>query len=124
MLETARLATDKRRKLAMEVRAELVRVDWLVDGNDNLRTARAVLEDISALGACVQMEERISPGTAISISAVSEDAAPVSGHVTYCIYRDYGYFAGISFSKETARSRPVFEPQRLTNQMLSPPARQ
>jgi hypothetical protein len=47
--------------------ADLVRVDWLAGS----RAAEAVLEDISALGACVQVEEFIPPGSAISISTIS-----------------------------------------------------
>jgi hypothetical protein len=108
--------------------ADLVRVDWLAGENSgehagvNSRTVEAVLEDISALGACVQVEERIPPGAAISISvrsppaeAESEKPARFSGHVSYCVYRDYGYFVGIRFSDENRWSSGVFEPQHLTN---------
>jgi hypothetical protein len=35
--------------------------------------------------------------------------------VSYCVYRDYGYFVGIRFSTETRWSSGVFEPQHLTN---------
>jgi hypothetical protein len=96
--------------------ADLVRVDWLAGS----RTAEAVLEDISALGACVQVEEYIPPGTAISISTIGghadfKDAARFTGWVSYCVYRDYGYFVGIRFSTETRWSSGVFEPQHLTN---------
>jgi len=118
--------------------ADLVRVDWLADDGPgvNSRTVEAVLEDISALGACVQVEERIPPGAAISISvrsppvgaesekrgaeleklgAGSEKPARFSGHVSYCVYRDYGYFVGIRFSDENRWSSGVFEPQHLTD---------
>jgi hypothetical protein len=115
------------------LRADLVRVEWMAgegsgmpggnDGNDRFLTTEAVLEDISALGACVQLEEPIPPGTAISISGVSGETARLSGCVAYCIYRDYGYFVGIRFTNETVRSSPVFEPERLTNQTLTSPAR-
>ena len=106
--------------------ADLVVVEWRADkgsGADS-RTVEAVLEDISAMGACVQVDERIPFGAAISISvsAGPVDAGPVranparfSGHVSYCVYRDYGYFVGIRFSDETRWSSGVFEPQHLTN---------
>jgi hypothetical protein len=89
--------------------ADLVRVDWLA----GLRTAEAVLEDISALGACVQVEEYIPPGAAISI--LTTESARFTGWVSYCVYRDYGYFVGIRFSAETRWSSGVFVPQHLTN---------
>lgn len=109
--------------------ADLVRVDWLVgegagpvpeERSVNARTAEAVLEDISALGACVQVEEFILPGAAISISAIAGLADPIettrfTGWVSYCVYRDYGYFVGIQFSNETKWSSDAFEPQHLTN---------
>src|SRR5437764_384290 len=91
--------------------ADLVRVDWLA-GEDDFRTVEAVLEDISALGACVQVEDRIPIGSTISISV---DEARFFGHVSYCVYRDYGYFVGIRLSDETKWSARVFEPQHLTN---------
>ena len=46
-------------------------------------------------------------GAAISISAItaggslSGGSARFSGHVSYCEYRDFGYFVGIRFSDET-----------------------
>ncbi len=79
------------------------------------RTVEAVLEDISALGACVQVEERIPLGTKVSISAIAGEFARFSGLVSYCVYRDYGYFVGLIFSNETRWSSGVFEPQHLTN---------
>jgi hypothetical protein len=97
--------------------ADLVKVEWLTDENPgaNFRTVEAVLEDISALGACVQVEELIPIGAAISISVISGETARFSGWVSYCVYRDYGYFVGVRFSNETQWSSGVFEPQHLTN---------
>jgi hypothetical protein len=114
--------------------ADLVRVDWLAGGGESggseFRTVEAVLEDISTQGACVQVEERIPLGATIAISADFrgadsapngsrqegvKDAARFCGHVSYCAYRDYGYFVGIRFSDETKWSSRVFEPQHLTN---------
>lgn len=115
--------------------ADLVRVDWLVPGthadfvpgddvpgDENSGTVEAVLEDISAMGACVQVEQRIPSGAEISISVGTGDLSPdglgvakFSGHVSYCVYRDYGYFVGIRFSGETRWSTGVFEPRHLTS---------
>jgi hypothetical protein len=107
--------------------AELVTVDWVAaeaagHGEGAPRIVEAVLEDISALGACVQVEDRIPLGAAISISAHHErgDGKPgggarFSGYVSYCEYRDFGYFVGIRFSDETPWSTGAFEPEHLTN---------
>jgi hypothetical protein len=73
---------------------DLVKVDWPAGAGE------AVLEDISALGACLQVEDRIPPGTAVSISVKSGETVRFSGCVAYCVYRDYGYFVGVRFSKE------------------------
>jgi hypothetical protein len=85
-------ATDKG---TMAMLGDLVKVDWPAGEGE------AVLEDISALGACLQVEERIPPGTAVSISVKSGEAVRLSGCVAYCVYRDYGYFVGVRFSKES-----------------------
>jgi hypothetical protein len=96
--------------------ADLVKVEWLTgEGNKMLRTADAALEDISALGACVQIDEQIPPGTPILVSVMGEDIARFSGVVSYCVFRDYGYFAGLRFSDETHWSSSEFEPQHLTD---------
>src|ERR1019366_6960107 len=96
--------------------ADLVKVEWLIDdGNKTIRIAEAVLEDISALGACVQVEERIPAGAAILVSVGDEEVARFSGRVSYCVYRDYGYFVGIRFSDETHWSSGTFLPQHLTS---------
>ena len=107
--------------------AELVTVDWVAaeaepagKASDAPRSVEAVLEDISALGACVQVEDRIPLGAAISISAHpgggdSGGGARFSGYVSYCEYRDFGYFVGIRLSDETPWSTGAFEPEHLTN---------
>ena len=76
------------------------------------QTVEAVLEDISPLGSCVQVEERIPLDATISISV---NAVHLSGIVSYCVYRDYGYFVGIRFSDETRWSPGIFKPRHLTN---------
>jgi hypothetical protein len=97
--------------------ADLVTVEWTAGDADGAgsRTVEAVLEDISALGACVQVEERIPLGTRVSISAIPGASARFAGLVSYCVYRDYGYFVGLIFSNETRWSSGDFEPRHLTN---------
>lgn len=89
--------------------ADLVRIDW------NIRTLEGVLEDISSQGACVQVEEQIPPGEAISIAEPAAEYALFTGMVTYCVHHDYGYQIGVRFTSPAAWSCGVFEPQHLTN---------
>jgi hypothetical protein len=111
--------------------ADLVKVEWLarnpsgasnksgasnnIRGQSDLHTVEALLEDISPLGACVQVEEQIPPGAAILISAAGGESAQLAGRVSYCVFRDYGYFVGVRFSVETPWSSRVFEPRHLTS---------
>jgi hypothetical protein len=94
--------------------ADLVRVDWQGTAGP-FRTMEAVLEDISPMGACVQVEERIPLGTALTISVTSGEHSQFTGEVSYCVYRDYGYFVGVRFASEHRWSSGVFEPQHMTN---------
>jgi hypothetical protein len=91
--------------------ADLVRVEW-VTGAREPRRVEGVLEDISAAGGCIQVEEPIPPGALIAISA---GEAWLSGCVTYCVYQEDGYFVGIHFAEDAKWSPVTFEPQHLTN---------
>ena len=86
--------------------AQLIRVDW--PGGP----VEAVLEDISALGACVQVEESVPLGSPLALSIGKSE---FRGHVCYCVYRDYGYFVGIRFAEDTQWSRDQVAPQHLTD---------
>ncbi len=106
--------------------ADLVKVEWST-GQGQPGTAEGVLEDISALGACVQMEDPIPDGAAILMTPNCAEGAcrsecpderkavRFSGIVLYCEFRGFGYFVGIRFSDETRWSSGVFEPDHLTD---------
>jgi len=72
----------------------------------------AVLEDIAGPGGCVQTEEPIALGSAIILTI---GGAKFSGHVCYCVYRDYGYFVGLRFSEDKVWTVDQVVPQHLTN---------
>jgi len=103
--------TTERRFDARYMCADLVRVscDCCPDGP---QTLEAILEDICAVGACVQVERELPVGAAITL-AIGE--ARYSGHISYCVFRDYGYFAGIRFSEDTEWSSDQIEPRHLIN---------
>jgi len=103
--------TERRTKKRL-LCADLVRVDWRV------RTLEGVLEDISPQGACVQLDEPIPPGEAMSISRPAADDALFQGLVTYCVRRDCGFLVGVRFTGRAAGPSAAFEPQHLTNPEL------
>jgi len=102
--------------------AQLARVEWTI-GQDRFRTAEALLEDISPLGGCVQVESPIPVGTPIEMSFDSSDgtAGRFQGRVCYCAYRDIGYFVGVRFSGQHGWSSDMAVPEHLLNlDSLSP----
>ncbi|HVW83796.1 MAG TPA: PilZ domain-containing protein [Bryobacteraceae bacterium] len=91
--------------------ADLVRVDWL-RGEDEFQTVEAVLEDISPLGGCVQVDHPIPLGATLTIT-IGESR--LTGHVCYCAYRDYGYFVGVRFAGGSGWSCEAVAPRHLVN---------
>lgn len=91
--------------------ADLVRLNWLTKF-DELRSEQALLEDISPLGGCVQLEEPVPVGSVVMLTV---DTTPFYGDVCYCTFRDDGYFIGLRFSNDTVWSAGLVRPQHLTN---------
>ncbi len=77
-----------------------------------VRSEQALLEDISPLGGCVQLEEPVPVG---SIVMLTVGATPFYGHVCYCTFRDDTYFIGLRFSNDTPWSTRVVVPQHLVS---------
>lgn len=89
--------------------ADLVRIEWK-DHAGNVREATAILEDISHSGACLQTDEALPVETLVQ---VRRGRKILEGRVSYCIYRDIGYFAGITFTAAQKWSESVFRPKHL-----------
>jgi hypothetical protein len=89
--------------------ADVVRMDWITN-EDEMRSEQAILEDISALGSCVQLEETVPVGATVMLTVGD---TLFYGHVCYCTSRDDGYFVGLRFSDETTWSTGVVVPQHL-----------
>jgi hypothetical protein len=96
--------------------AQMVQVSWAEKrqsaGNTSLRTVEAVLEDISELGGCVEVDDPIPLGSPLTLSIGDSDFL---GHVCYCVFRDYGYFVGIRFLEDTIWTRDQVVPQHLVD---------
>ena len=89
--------------------ADLVDIRWK-DKSGRGRKATAVLEDISASGACVQIEGPIPQNTLVKICLPKGE---LQGSVRYCVYRDIGYFVGLQFEADSKWSRKQFQPQHM-----------
>jgi hypothetical protein len=89
--------------------ADMVEVCWS-DQAGRTRKATGLLEDISASGACLQME------TAVPLEVQIHWDSPqqaFTGRVRYCVYREIGYFVGVEFEPESRWSKKTYRPQHL-----------
>ncbi len=89
--------------------ADLIEIEWQDQSGRN-RRALANLEDVSASGACLQLEVDIPLHTRVVIKYPSGD---LLGLVRYCVYKEIGYFLGVKFDEGTQWSQKNFKPQHL-----------
>ena len=89
--------------------ADLVEVHWR-DRAGKTKKAQAVLEDISASGACLQLESPVPLNAVIHWHSPKKDFA---GVVRYCAYREIGYFVGVQFDPASRWSTAKYRPQHL-----------
>ncbi|MGA3095385.1 MAG: PilZ domain-containing protein [Bryobacteraceae bacterium] len=86
--------------------ADMVEVTWKDQGRS--RHATAILEDISASGACLQLETAVPYGVVIRWECPNQNFV---GRVRYCTYREIGFFVGVEFEGGTRWSKQVYEPR-------------
>ena len=89
--------------------ADLVQVEWC-DPMGRMRRSEANLEDISASGACLQLEHPIPLHSSVRILLPKGE---LKGEVRYCVFREIGHFLGIEFERETKWSPRMFRPMHL-----------
>jgi hypothetical protein len=89
--------------------SELVFVEWETAPGSHSES-RAILEDISPSGACLQLEAPVSKGARITIHVPQ---VVLAGRVCYCVFRDYGYFIGVQFDDGSKWSPARYKPQHL-----------
>ncbi|HYR83811.1 MAG TPA: PilZ domain-containing protein [Terriglobia bacterium] len=107
----------QRRENNRDMCAELLTVRW-TDHDGLSQSVVATLEDISATGACLQMEHSILPGTEVCLHYPNGE---YMGKVKYCIYQDLGYLLGIAFDEGYRWSKTDFEPLHLLELPMSHP---
>lgn len=91
--------------------ADMVEVEW-TDSKGKLRITTALLEDISPLGFCLQLESKLPIGSAV---LVNFNGVQTRAMVRYCCWREIGYFAGLTFAPGSRWSPERFTPKHLTN---------
>jgi hypothetical protein len=96
--------SDRRNEIRMMC-ADMVETRWK-DGRGKFRRSMALLEDISASGACLQFEEPVPVGAEIAWENFR-------GRVSYCVYREIGHFAGVEFNADTLWSENDYQPHHL-----------
>ncbi|MBM3784664.1 MAG: hypothetical protein FJW30_09915 [Acidobacteria bacterium] len=89
--------------------ADLVDVEWH-DERGKRKTTVANLEDISAAGVCLQLEDELPLRVTVDVKVGKTE---YRGVVRYCVYRDFGYFAGIEFGPGTKWNARAFKPMHL-----------
>ena len=89
--------------------ADMVDVSWK-ELSGGIREVTGLLEDISASGACLQMETPVPLGARIQWRTPKRE---FSGTVRYCVYREIGYFVGVEFHPACRWSKQAYKPQHL-----------
>ena len=103
-----RIMKERRSEVRM-LCADMVEVRWR-RGPGKTRSAVALLEDISASGACLQLETAVPLGAEIRWKCPKQEFA---GEVSYCVYREIGYFVGVRFDSASRWSEKTYRPQHL-----------
>ena len=90
--------------------ADMLDVRWREGAAGKWRRGTALLEDISASGACLQIEESVPVGAELRWECHNHK---FSGRVCYCTYRDIGFFAGVEFHAGAEWSSKAYTPRHL-----------
>ena len=89
--------------------ADMVEVEWQNQAGAKSK-ATAILEDISRAGACVQTDVLLPVDAVIRIH---HGRKTLEGKVTYCEFREIGYFVGMTFTADQHWSERLFRPKHL-----------
>jgi hypothetical protein len=92
-----------------ELCADLVKIEWMPESGP-MRSDWAILEDISASGACLQVEQPILPGTTVFLNFPDNRC---QARIQYCKYGRMSYLLGLRFEQGYRWSRRRFKPDHL-----------
>ena len=105
---------DDRRTDTRILCADLVEVCWRSEKGRKQKQV-ANLEDISASGACLQIDAPIPVNTVVRIECPRGE---LTGTIRYCHFREIGYFLGVQFEPGCRWTQKMFRPMH----MLDPSA--
>jgi hypothetical protein len=100
---------DQKRKEERSMCADLLKVRWRTESGAQ-RIEFGTLEDISAAGACIQLEEPINPGTRLTLFYPD---GKYRGRVKYCIAQGSIYLVGMQFDPGCQWSMSDYKPSHL-----------
>lgn len=103
-----RVMMERRSEVRM-LCADMVELCWS-DHAGKDRQTMALLEDISASGACLQLEAALPLGVKVHWRSPRQE---FMGTVRYCVYREIGYFVGVEFQPSSKWSKNAFRPKHL-----------
>ena len=99
---------DKRSEVRMMC-ADVVEASW-TDKDGRVQKAKALLENISQSGACLQFEAPVPLGASLRFTRLKHEFV---GEVRYCSYQEIGYFVGMQLAPKSHWSRRTFKPRHL-----------
>ena len=80
------------------------------DVKGRLQRTVANLEDISAIGACLQVDSEIPLRTTVRMTVMK---VQYTGEIRYCVFRESGYFLGVEFEPGVKWNSRAFKPLHL-----------
>ncbi len=89
--------------------ADIVAIHWK-DESGVEQHATALLDDISASGACLNLDSPVPLGTAV---AIEYRKGHFEGSVCYCFFREIGYYVGVHFEPASQWSLVDYRPRHL-----------
>jgi hypothetical protein len=92
-----------------ELCADLVRIQWKPESGP-AQDEWAILDDISSSGACLEMEQPITPGTLVSLQFPGDRCQAT---VKHCQFDKLNYLIGVQFAQGYRWSRRKFKPEHL-----------
>ena len=92
-----------------ELCADLVKVQWKTESGKT-QHEWGILEDISASGACLEMEKKVKPDTIVSMEFPTDRC---QARVIYSRFDNVKYFMGVEFLEGYRWSRRKFKPRHL-----------
>jgi hypothetical protein len=103
-----------RRKKKRSLCADLIAVSW-TENDGRVRSEMGTLDDISAAGACLRLDQSVPAGTVVSLYYPK---GKYEGKVKYCRSGHTGFFLGIAFNPGYCWSRLDFRPSHLLDLSL------